>query len=102
MTKEVNFTPAADDDLDRLYSYVLERSELPDIAIGYVRRIRRVCERLAFFPERGTRREDLGDGIRVMGFEHRVTVAFRLTGPGVEIVRILYGGRQLRPDLFAE
>ena len=47
------------------------------------------------FPQRGTLRDDLAPGLRVIGFDRRVTIAFH-TGPDkVTIDRILYAGRDL-------
>ncbi len=45
-------------------------------AYRYDRRIRAFCERLDYGSERGTPRNDLRLGLRVIGFERRVTVAF--------------------------
>ena len=47
------------------------------------------------FPQRGTRRDDLRAGIRVIGFENRVGIAFYVFDARVEIARVLYGGRDL-------
>jgi toxin ParE1/3/4 len=54
---------------------------------------------LAEFPERGTRRDDLARGLRTIGFERRVTIAFRVVRTRVEIVTIAYGGRDFESDL---
>ena len=48
---------------------------------------------LATFPQRGTKRDDLAPGIRIIGFERRATIAFRVEDDTVRIVRIFYGGR---------
>jgi toxin ParE1/3/4 len=53
------------------------------------------CMKLADFPERGTRRDDLRPGIRIIGFRRRVDIAFTVLDDSVEIARILYGGRDL-------
>ena len=47
------------------------------------------------FPDRGTRRDDLRPGLRVLGFERRAVIAFQITATTVTILRILYGGRDL-------
>lgn len=49
----------------------------------------------ADFPERGRRRDDLRPGLRIIGFERRVTIAFHISSGAVIIDRILYGGREL-------
>ena len=49
----------------------------------------------ANFPERGMRRDDLFLGLRVVGFERRVTIAFHVGADTVTFLRILYGGRDI-------
>ena len=51
------------------------------------------------FPERGTRRDDIASGLRTVGFERRVTIAFRVLDRGVEIVAVAYGGREFESRL---
>jgi toxin ParE1/3/4 len=50
---------------------------------------------LADFPERGTRRDDLRVGLRIVGFRRQASIAFTVLEDRVEIARILYGGRNL-------
>jgi toxin ParE1/3/4 len=64
-------------------------------ALGYIARIEKSCMSLQTLPERGTLREDLRPGLRVMGFERRVLTAFRVNSDSVAILRILYGGRSV-------
>jgi toxin ParE1/3/4 len=40
-------------------------------------------------------RDDVRPGLRVVGFERRVTVAFQVAGDNLTILRILYAGRDL-------
>lgn len=94
MNYSVYFTPEAKDDLFDLYDFIADRSS-PKCAIGYINRIKKSCLNLQVFPERGTNRDDLRPGLRVMGFEHRVLIAFRMDADSVAILRILYGGRSL-------
>ncbi len=94
MTHEVRFSPEARDDLRQLYLFIAERSG-EERALAYVERIEAYCRGFADFPERGVRRDDLLPGLRVVGFERRVAIAFHL-GPGtVTFDRVLYGGRDL-------
>jgi toxin ParE1/3/4 len=92
MTHKVSFRPGAEADLFALYRYISDRSG-PVRAGDYIARIEAACMALATFPERGTKRDDLAPGIRTMGFERRATIAFRVEGDTVRIVRIFYGGR---------
>ncbi|HLH87750.1 MAG TPA: type II toxin-antitoxin system RelE/ParE family toxin [Xanthobacteraceae bacterium] len=98
MALEVYFRPRAEADLIGLHQYVAERSG-PIIAGGYIERIEAACMALAEFPNRGTRRDDLSRGLRTIGFERRVTIAFRVLRTRVEIVTIAYGGRDFASDV---
>ncbi|WP_245518553.1 MULTISPECIES: type II toxin-antitoxin system RelE/ParE family toxin [unclassified Mesorhizobium] len=66
--RDVGYSLDASDDLDRIYTIVAEASS-PITADGYDRRIRAFCEGLEHGSERGTRRDDLRPGLRVVGFE---------------------------------
>ena len=94
MSCPVVFTPEAMDDLLDLYEYIANHSS-PKRALGYIGRIEKTCMSLQTLPERGNRRDDLRPGLRVMGFERRVLIAFRVCSESVAILRILYGGRSI-------
>jgi toxin ParE1/3/4 len=85
-------------DLIALYGYIARESS-PEIAFGYIRRIEKSCSSLAVFPERGSAIHRDAPGLRKMGFEHRVTILFRVAKERVEILRLLYGGRDLESAL---
>jgi len=91
---KVVFAPQARDDLTRLYLFIAKNSG-DDRAWSYVQRIETYCLGFATFPERGTPRDDLLPGLRVVGFERRVAIAFHTDTTTVTIDRILYGGRDL-------
>jgi len=97
---EVLFAPEAEDDLLRLYDYIATQAD-PERAWAFAERIRLHCLHLATFPERGTRREELRPGLRIVGFERRVTIAFHVAPGRIVIDRILYGGRDIE-GLLAE
>ncbi|CAN5644772.1 hypothetical protein BH10PSE5_BH10PSE5_35840 [soil metagenome] len=92
MQGQITFRPAALDDLLNLFDYIADEVS-PTVAGGYIDRIEQSCRSLTTFPERGTRREDLAPGLRILGFERRATIAFRVIGGDVQIVRIFYGGQ---------
>lgn len=88
----VVFTPAAERQVERLYRYIAGRAS-EQRAANYVERIVDHCQGLATFPERGTRRDDILPGLRIVGFERRITIAF-LVEPGQVVIQgVLYGGR---------
>jgi len=98
---KVVFRPEAEADLLALYRYILSAGGL--VRAGtYIERIETACMSLATFPERGTRRDDIAPGIRVVGFERRVSIAFRVFNEAVEIVSIAYAGKDFEGELRGE
>lgn len=100
MTRSVTFRPEADADLGAIYDYISRDS--PGNAAGFSARLRAFCEGFAQFGERGTLREDLGPGLRIVGFERRAVIAFRVLTDRVQIVRIFYRGQDFERLLGKE
>ncbi len=98
MAHKVTFRPRAEADLFALYRYIADQSGTVR-AGAYISRIEAACMALATFPKRGTRRDDILPGLRTIGFERRVTIAFRVLDDVVEIVAIAYAGRDFASDL---
>lgn len=94
MAFEVVFSPEARDDLLNLYAFIADASGAGR-AIDYLSRIEAYCRGFSQFPSRGTLRDDLHPGLRVVGFERRVTIAFHVEANRIVIDRVLYGGRDL-------
>jgi len=94
----VEFRPLAETDLFALYRHIAKESgDL--IAERYIARIEAACRSSTTFPERGTRRDDIAPGLGTVGFERRATIAFRIVGAKVVIVRIFYGGQEFERRL---
>jgi toxin ParE1/3/4 len=89
---QVIFTPVAERHIDNLHRYITKQSG-EGRADAFVSRIVNYCNTLATLPQRGTRRDDLIPGLRTIGFERRVTIAFIVTAKEVLIEGIYYGGR---------
>ena len=89
---QVILTPLAERQIDKLHEYITEHAS-EERADGYVSRIVDYCNGLVPFPERGTKRDDILPGLRVTGFERRVTIAFIVTADAVLIEGIFYGGQ---------
>ena len=81
---KVIFTPLAEQHIDSLHEYIAVHAS-EERADGYVGRIVDFCNGLSTFPLRGTQRDDLLPGLRVTGFERRVTIAFIVTADAVFI-----------------
>jgi toxin ParE1/3/4 len=94
MKRRVVSSPEAQGDLFSLYSYIAEQSGHPR-AIGYIDRIEKYCLGFELAGERGSRRDDLRPGLRIVGFERRVTIAFHVDDEAVTIDRIFYAGRDV-------
>jgi toxin ParE1/3/4 len=89
---DVTFRPHAEADLFALYDYIAKEAGRA-VAGAYIDRIEAACLSLATFPNRGRRRDDIRPGLRMMGFERRVTIVFQVQEDEVVIVRIFYGGQ---------
>lgn len=90
--RQVVFAPEAKDDLFALYDWIAGAAS-PDVALSYVERVETYCLGFADAGERGHRRDDIRPGLRVTGFERRLTIALSVTEERVTILRIFYGGR---------
>jgi toxin ParE1/3/4 len=82
-----------------MYEYIAPRGG-KQIAAAYVARIYRYCERLTTFPERGTRRDDIWEGLRLVGFERGATIAIEVTSDKVRIVRVFGRGQDVEAELI--
>lgn len=91
---KIIISPEARSDLISLFRFDAERSG-KDIALSYVERIEAYCCSFTDFPVRGTCRDDIVPGLRIVGFERRVTIAFHIERERVVFDRVLYGGRSL-------
>ena len=94
MTGDVIFSPEAREDILQLYNYIAAQTGAAR-ALDFTERIVAYCQGFAMFPERGTKRDDLRAGLRIVGYGRRVTIAFHVTHDSATIDRILYGGRDL-------
>ena len=90
--RQVDYAPEADQDFDWIYD-VVALGGGPTVAFDYVQRLRAFCQRLDYAAERGNRRDDIRAGLRIVGFERRVTVAFSVDESRVTILRLFYGGK---------
>ena len=89
----VVFRPQALADIEAIFLYVLELSRSFRTASGFTDRILARCERIGDAPRGGVVREDLGPGIRLVPFERRAVILYRLEAKAVVIVNVFYGGR---------
>ena len=96
MSYEVAFTDEASQQIVDLEDYLAERFSSVN-AERYIDRLTLACLSLGKAPHRGTMRDDLKPGIRVIGFERRVAIYFTAVEKRVVILGILYAGRAFTP-----
>ena len=90
--RTVVYGPAAREDLFALYDRIAAATS-PNVALAYGLRLRDHIAGFDLASERGTPRDDIRRGLRTVGFEHRVTIAFRVQAERVLILRVFYGGQ---------
>ncbi len=90
--RAVIFSPEARDDLLAMYNSIAPRGGA-QVAMNYLDRLEAYCLRLEFASERGHRHDDIREGLRIIGFERRVTIAFVVRDDEVTILRLFSGGQ---------
>lgn len=90
--QKVVFSPEARDDLFAIYDWIA-RAAHPDTALSYIARIETYCLGFSVASERGHLQDDIRPGLRIVGFERRVTIAFTVEDARVVILRLFYSGR---------
>jgi plasmid stabilization system protein ParE len=88
----VAFSPEAEEQLAALYSYIAAAAS-PEIAARYTEAIVTYCEGLRAFPHRGTRRDDVRPGLRIINYRKRAVIAFFVDAEQVSIIGVFYGGQ---------
>ena len=90
--RSIEFAPEAQADLERLQDWISERAG-DAVASDYIERIEKYCLGFDIASERGHSRDDIRPGLRIVGFEHRLTLAFVVEDRTVTFLRVFYGGR---------
>lgn len=80
-----------------LYDWV-EAAASPQVASRYLDRVETWLRSFDLAPERGTLRDDIRLGLRVAGFERRLTVAFTVDKDTITILRLFRAGRDWETD----
>jgi toxin ParE1/3/4 len=89
--RRVVFSPEAEADLEAIYDFFAEAAA-PSVAISFVEKLETYCVGMALASERGHRRDDVRRGLRIVGFERRVTIALTVSAEAVNLLRIFYAG----------
>lgn len=96
--RDIVFAPEARADLLSLYEWISVKAS-PHVAMTYIDRIERYCSGFDLASQRGHARDDIRPGLRKIGFERRVTIAFTVTDQAVTILRLFYGGQNWEEDV---
>jgi toxin ParE1/3/4 len=94
--KRAIFAPAAEADLETIYDYIA--TDNAAAAAKLVARLEELATRLAETPGMGRARAELLPKLRSFPFGNYV-LFYRPTEDGIEIVRVLHGGRDV-PIIF--
>ena len=81
--------------------HIIDWTDDPAGARRRVERIRAFVRGLKHTPHRGTRRDDLRPGLRILPFERRTAIAFEIDDEArtVTVIRIFYGGQDYEAAL---
>jgi toxin ParE1/3/4 len=94
MSPAVRFSARAIEDLGEIFDYLLPLAG-EKAARNHVAELYAYCIGLEQFPERGTIRDDLRPGLRLVGFRRQATIAFAVRDGNVTILRIFGRGRDV-------
>jgi toxin ParE1/3/4 len=94
MKRRVVLSLRAEKQVEALYDYIFDQSgeKRADLVIG---RLLQACYGLDIFPFRGTKRDDVREGLRVMGFRRQASIAFIVEEERVVIHGIFGRGQDL-------
>ena len=76
----------------RIYDWIADAANPAD-AMSYIERLEAWCLGFDLASERGHARNDIRHGLRIVGFERRVVVAFTVDEDRVVFLRLFYGGQ---------
>lgn len=96
--RRVVFSTEAQADLAAIHDFVPDAAT-PAVALNCLERLQGYCAGMALGAERGHRRNAVRPGLRIVGFEERITVAFTFSAEDVTILRKFHAGRDWEDEL---
>jgi toxin ParE1/3/4 len=90
--RTVVLSSEAENDILLLYEWIASQAS-PRVSLRYAERLKSFLDRLGLASDRGHQRSDIRPGLRIIGFERRVTIAFTVEADRVVILRLSYAGR---------
>lgn len=91
-SRTVIVAPQASNDLRALQDWIA-RAGGPKAADAFLIRLKLFLQGLSSASERGHLRDALRAGLRIVGFERRLTIAFAVIGERVVLLRVFRSGR---------
>jgi len=101
MSARVRFADQAVADLQSIYDHIAPLAGART-ARNHVARLYAYCLEFRTLPERGTRRDDLRPGLRLIGYRRQATIAFAVIGDDVVVLRVFARGRDVEALLTEE
>lgn len=98
MTHRVIFSPESEEQLTNIYRFIMAATS-PQTAERYTDSIIDYCESLKTFPHRGTKRDDIRQGLRITNYKRNTVIAFSVDETQVNILGIFYGGQNYEASL---
>ena len=89
--RPVIFTRRAEADLARQFEYLLPRAG-EETSRQFIVRIIDHCDTFETYPIRGMSRDDIRQGLRIVGYRRPASIAFTVTDDTVIIMRIFMRG----------
>lgn len=102
-TYQIILHERAESELRQLYlDFAGDDKAGPVVAWHYVSGIRHFIAELATFPKRGTVREGLVPGLRIIGYRRSVSIAFVVEEAHVLVLGVFYGGQDITADVLED
>jgi toxin ParE1/3/4 len=85
--------------LENLYDYLLPHAG-EKTARNFVENIYNYCAAFDQFPERGIKRNDIRQGLRLVGYRRHASIAFTVVADEVIILRIFVRGQDVETEIM--
>jgi plasmid stabilization system protein ParE len=79
-------------DLATRQNWIEERASAKT-AVAYTARVQAACDAIGWAPTQGRLIEEIDPGLRVIGFERRHNIYFKVADGKVRVLRVLFHGR---------
>lgn len=94
----VEWTDTGEESLVEIGRFIARQNQSLDRALAVINKVEEKCRLIAGFPDAGTVRDDLSDGVRTILVDNLVLV-YRPLDDGIRVLLVTHGHRDL-PALF--